>query len=119
MEHLEIEENIEGFVIIHDKLSNRYFRFDYPTKFLAHGFSRLNPKDTLLPRLMTKDFAYSINSTSLDIHMILDNGTRIYQFEAECEEIFPDEWINLNMNVLDPNVILYIGYQKQLYLVIK
>lgn len=109
MDNLEIQESVDGFVIIHDKLSNRYFRFDYPKKFNQYGFGRLNTKETLLPRLMAKDFAFGLSSSGLYIQMILYSSNKTLHFEVECEEIFPDSWINLNLEQLEPNVLMYIN----------
>ena len=108
MDQLEIQENVEGMIIIHLITTDRYFRFECPKKFNSYGFGRLNTQDILIPKLMEKDFAYSIDSTGIYIRMTLANGTRTYEFETKCEEIFADDWINLDMEHLEPNVSKYI-----------
>lgn len=112
MENFQIEENVDGITIIHYKTTDRYFRFDYPKKFRAYGFGGLNTKEILHPKLMAKDFSYYLSNTGICIGMLLSNDThtRTYKFETECEEIYPDEWINLDINELglDPNVSLYL-----------
>lgn len=107
MDQLEIIENVEG-MLIHHMPTDRYFRFECPEKFNVYGFAGLNTQDTLIPKLMEKDFAYSIDSTWIYIRMTLTNGTRTYEFETKCEEIFADDWINLDMEHLEPNVSKYI-----------
>jgi len=50
----------------------------------------------------------NLTNIHLIINIELTNGTRNSLFQFECAEIFPDSWINLDLNNLDPNVILYI-----------
>ncbi len=108
MENIEVSENVDNELIIHDKRSSRYFRFDCPKKFNVYGFGSLDTKTTLYPRVYNKDFSYYLTPTHLIINIELTAGTRRSIFQFECEEIYPDSWINLGLNELEPNVVLYI-----------
>jgi hypothetical protein len=108
MDTLEIQENVNGMIIIHHTPTDRYFKFDFPKKFNSYGFGGLNTQEVLLPRLIAKDFAFYLSNTKINIWMMLTNGARTYKFETECEEIFPDQWINLDINGLNPNVLMYL-----------
>ncbi len=108
MENIQVAENADNELIIHDKMTSRYFKFDCPKKFNVYGFGSLDTKTTLYPRVFNKDFSYYLTQTHLIINVELINGTRRSIFQFECEEIYPHSWIELNTNQLDPNVILYI-----------
>lgn len=108
MDNIIIEEKSDGKIIINDENTNRHFELVPPKKFNYRFFGSLDPRSVILERLTNKNFAYYSDKTKLTISMTLNSGKKTYDFSIECEEVFPDEFIDLDISNLDTDVKRFI-----------
>ena len=102
MNNLEIINENDKIIIL-DKQSNRTFNLNLNNKIPIHGLKKLNQKEILYNKILTHDYAYSIDESILYIQFNINNKLKNHIYQLQCDEIFIDTYIDENKDDITIN----------------